>query len=159
MTAGIQRRTGLMPWPSASSNSAYVSEDDTAPIDAAYLDRIANRYLLDKRVHIAAAVSRRAVVDVDGLPWGRIEGTSPEGAGLVVWLVPGRPRSALIEFVVPADALERLRPSLDAAARATRGAAPPPERADTRLRDLAGVTVLVAATGLLVKLRWSKRKS
>ena len=61
----------------------YLSERDSAPIDAAYVDRMASQYLSSKRVHIAGAITRLEVVDVDGLPWGRIEGTTPEGDGLL----------------------------------------------------------------------------
>jgi hypothetical protein len=136
----------------------YLSEDDSAPIDAAYVDRVASRYLSSKSVHIAGVITRREVVDVDGLPWGRIEGATPEGAGLLAWLVPGRPRSALILFYVPANALDRLRPSLDASARATRGATAPAERRD-QLKALVGAAALMAVTLSFLLLRRRRARS
>ncbi len=136
----------------------YLSERDSAPIDAAYVDRMASQYLSSKRVHIAGAITRREVVDVDGVPWGRIEGTTPEGDGLLVWLVPGRPRSALILFYVPANAVDRLRPSLDASARATRGATAPEERHEG-VKDVVGAAGLVAAILSILWLRRGRRRS
>jgi hypothetical protein len=132
----------------------YLPTDETAPVDAAYLDRVTAHQLLNKRAQVARAIDRTEIVDVDGVPWGRVEATVRENVRLIMWVVPGRPRNALILFVVPSDALERLRPALDAVARATRGAASPQAPTDSRPLGFTMAGVIAA----LILWGWRRRK-
>jgi len=139
----------------ASMVVVYMPDDESGAIDEAYLDHFVSTRMFEKRMRLARAISKKEVVSIGELSWGRLEGTTVDNYRFLAFVVPGHPQNAWIQFTAVPEAYDRLVGTFDATARATRGARAPA----ARKKNDAPVPLLfvaVAALGALTVMKWKR---
>lgn len=124
------------------------AEVDSEPIDPASLARAARQIGWEDHF----VVEEQRIETVGGLAWGRFTGHTDKNTRFLLYLVPGRPRSALVLFSAPPEAFDDLVTTFEAAAMHTRGAALPAARSDFP------VGLLTLGTVAMALLPWNRLK-